>query len=92
MEYEKQQIENKKSIEQAEADAQAKIKKAEGDAEAERIKAQAEADANQKLADSLSQDILEQRMLDKWNGELPKVIGEGQTLFDIGTLGTDTAK
>jgi len=90
--YEQQQIENKKSIEQAEAKAQAKIKQAEGEAEAKKISAQAEAEANETLSKSLSEDIFNQRMIEKWNGELPKVMGEGQALFDIGSLQSGTAK
>ena len=73
--YEKQQIENQRLIEQAEAEAEAK-----------KIAAQGEAEANEILTKSLSKDIFTQMMLDKWNGELPKVVGEGNTVFDITSL------
>ena len=73
--YEKQQIENQRLIEQAEAEAKAK-----------KIAAQGEADANQILTSSLSQDIFTQMMLEKWNGELPKVVGEGNAVFDLSSL------
>lgn len=81
--YEKQQIINKQTVEKAEADAEVKIKKAEGEAEAKWIAAEAEANANKTLTDSLSSDIFTQNMPEKWNGELPKVVGEGQALFDM---------
>ena len=73
--YEKQQIENQRLIEQAEAEAEAK-----------KIAAQGEAEANEILTKSLSKDIFTQMMLDKWNGELPQVVGEGNTVFDITSL------
>lgn len=79
----KQQIINKQNVEKVEADAEVKTKKAEGEAEAKRIAAEAEANANKTLTDSLSSDIFTQNMPEKWNGELPKVVGEGQALFDM---------
>lgn len=75
LDYEKQQIENKKIVEKAEAEAKAK-----------QIAAEADAKANQTLADSLSSDIFMQKMLDKWNGELPKVVGDSQSVFDISSM------
>lgn len=81
--YEKQEIVNKQNVEKAEADAEAKIRQAEGEAKAKRIAAEAEANANKVLADSLSKDIFTQNMLEKWNGELPRVVGDGQAVFDI---------
>ncbi|MCI8409291.1 MAG: hypothetical protein HFJ09_08500 [Lachnospiraceae bacterium] len=70
--YEKQQIENQKAIEQAQAKAEAK-----------KITAKAEAEANELLKKSLTDDIFLQMMLEKWNGELPKVIGESNSIFDV---------
>lgn len=70
--YEKQQIENQKAIEQAQAKAEAK-----------KIEAKGEADANELLRKSLSDDIFLQMMLEKWNGELPKVVGESNSMFDV---------
>ena len=79
--YERQQIDNQKKIEQAEAEAQAKIKAAEGEAE-----------ANRKLNESISAEVLQKqnldnqsKMLEKWNGELPKVSGSN-TLMDISSI------
>lgn len=83
LEYEKQQIENKRTIEQAEADAQAKIKKAEGEAEAQKIQADAEAEANKKVSDSLSSEILERMFYEKWDGKLPYSMGSSTSIMDI---------
>ena len=55
---------------------QAKIK-AEGQAEAVRIKAQAEAAANKMIAESLTAELIEKQKIDKWNGDVPMVQGEG---------------
>ena len=77
------------------------IEKAEADAEAKRIAAEGEADANKILADSLSDDIFKQMMLEKWDGQLPKVTDSGSNVFDVtgllgeeedGSQGTDSAE
>ena len=64
---------------------QAKIK-AEGEAEAKKIKAEAEADANRKIADSLTPELIEKAKIDKWNGGVPTVSGNGSMLVDISDL------
>lgn len=84
--YERQQIENKKNIEKAQADADVKEKEAEGNAKAKRINAQAEADANKLLEKALTDKVLQSKMLDKWNGELPKVSGSGSSILDITSI------
>ena len=68
--YEKQQIENKRQIEAAEADAQVKTTQAKAEADAAVIKAQGEADANKLLNDSITDKILRQQYYEKWNGQL----------------------
>lgn len=61
--YEQQEIENKKNIE----------------------KANAEAEANRKLQESISPEVLQKQFLDKWNGEMPKVM-DGNTMLDISSF------
>ncbi len=77
--YEKQQIENKRQIEAAEADAAV-------------IKAQGEADANKLLNDSITEKILKQQYYEKWNGQLPSVVNSDSSdlILDIGNV-TDGA-
>lgn len=82
--YEKQKIENDTAIEKAEADKKVAIANAEAQAEAKRIAAQAEADANEKISASLNDDVLQSKFYDKWNGELPQVMGENAVIADIG--------
>ncbi len=65
---------------QAEADA-AKLK-AEGEAEAIKLKADAEAEANEKIAKSLTTEVLNNKAIEKWNGEYPDVVaGDGAEML-----------
>lgn len=64
MDYEKQQIENKKNIEKAEADATVKKTKAQAEADAVRIAAEAEAEANKKVAASVTDKLIESKLAD----------------------------
>ena len=91
MAYETQQIENKTSVEKAEADAKVKLTEAQADADAKRIQANAEAEANKVIQESLTDEVLKDKMIDKWNGELPKVSGENDMMLDVsGIMGNDT--
>ena len=67
------------AIIESEAKAQTKI-----------IEAESEAKANQLLEKSLSTKVLQQRFIDKWNGELPKVSGGDSTILDVSTVLGDT--
>ena len=80
----KADYENQTKVAQAEAEAEAKLKAAQAEieiakaqAEALKIAAEAEAAANKTLADSITPEIIEKILADAWNGELPKVMGEG---------------
>lgn len=90
IEYEKQQIENKKAIEKAEADATVKKTQAQAEADALLIEAQAEADANALLENSLTPNVLKNHMIEKWNGELPMVEGADNPIIDLGDISNDT--
>ncbi len=86
MAYETQQIENKTSVEKAEADAKVKITQAQAEADAKLISANAEAEANRLLEESLTAKILKEKTIEKWNGELPKVTGENDMMLDISDI------
>ncbi|MBO5484354.1 MAG: hypothetical protein J5979_03985 [Lachnospiraceae bacterium] len=62
MDYEKQQIENKKNIEKAEADAQVKKTQAQAEADAAKIAAEAEAKANKKISNSITDQLIENKL------------------------------
>lgn len=70
----------------AEANAQAKIKvaKANGDAEALKIKADAEAYYNKTISASLSDRIIAEDWIEKWDGKLPSTqMGNGAVMPTI---------
>lgn len=71
---ETQSINNQTSIDKAEAEAQVKLTQAQADAEAKIIKAEAEAEANNLLQKSLTDKILRQEYINKWNGKLPDIM------------------
>ena len=83
MAYETQQIENKTAVEKAEADATVKITEAKAEADAKLISANAEAEANRLVEESLTDNILKDKTIEKWNGELPKVTGENGMMLDV---------
>ena len=70
-----------------EAQAAADVRKIEADAAAYkvRVQAEAEAEANELLAKSLTPEILSKMYYDSWNGVLPTVITDGNTLLSIPT-------
>lgn len=84
----KADYENQTKIAKAEADAEAKLKAAQAEidiakaeAEAKKIAAQAEAEANETISKSLTPEVMDKLLIDKWNGELPKVVGEGSYML-----------
>lgn len=80
----KAEYENEKRVAQAQAEADAKLKEAQAkveiakaEAEAKKIEAQAEAEANKLLEQSLTEKVLQDKYLDKWDGKLPTtMLGE----------------
>ena len=82
---EEKQVAQQKLL-KAETEKQTKIKNAEADAEAKKIKAKGDAEANNKINDSLTDKVIQNKKIEKWNGELPKVQGDGGTIIDIGSV------
>lgn len=70
-------------LRQSEATAKKTIAQAEGDAAAVRIHAEAQSYANQKLASSLSEVLVRYKQIEKWNGVLPTVEGNGGMLLNM---------
>jgi len=66
-------IEAGKNKETAAIEAERKIIAAQAEADAILIAAEAEAEANQKIAESLTPELIEKIMYDKWNGSVPQV-------------------
>jgi regulator of protease activity HflC (stomatin/prohibitin superfamily) len=60
---------------------------AEIEAEKILIAAEAEAEANRKISESLTEELIEQQKLDKWNGELPQIVSDGTIIKDFSPNG-----
>lgn len=91
-EQEQQTMEARAAAErrQIEAAAQAEVERINADAEAYRIKTQseAEAEANKKIAESLSEQLIEYNYANSWNGQLPNTyVGDGEAIPVIQTSG-----
>lgn len=71
----KAEYENEKKVAQAEAEAKAKI-----------VSAEATAKANELLERSLTDKILQEMYINKWDGKLPQVVTDGNTIFQIPEL------
>lgn len=82
----KAQTEAEQRIIEANAEAEIRRVNAEADAEAKKIaadaaayeisaKAEAEAAANKQIAESLTEELIEYKYYETWNGELPGVVG-----------------
>lgn len=69
-----------------EAEAKKKVAAAQGEAEALKIKGDAEAEYNRKISASLSPLIIQQDMIDKWDGVLPTFTGANGTILDASKL------
>ena len=94
IEAQRQAIENERAIAKAEADAKVKKTEAQAEADALLIRAEAEAEANEILQKSLSDEILRQMFIDKWNGKLPTYMSgdsSGSLIVDLTGEGNETA-
>ncbi len=80
LEAEQQEIENKKAIDKAEADAAVAKKNAEAEAEAKLIKSKAEAEANDVLNKSLTDKVLKEKYIEKWDGKLPSIVSDDSAI------------
>lgn len=81
---EEKQVAQQKLL-KSETEKQTAIINAEAQAETVRIKAEAEAEANRTIAESLTPNIIEYNKVQKWDGVLPKVTGNGGTLVNFDT-------
>lgn len=67
---EQQEIENNRAIAKAKADAEVAVKEAQG-----------KADANDILKKSLSDEVLKNKYIEKWNGQMPNVVSDDSNVL-----------
>ena len=79
-------IEATQTAQQNALKAQQELEISKAEAEKKIVEAQAEADANKIKTQSIDDKNLQQKFLEKWNGELPKVVGEGENIFDLSNI------
>ncbi|UZR93909.1 prohibitin family protein [Chondrinema litorale] len=85
----------KNDLNRIQTEAQQALAKAEGEANANLAIAKAQAESQRLLKESVNNDILELQAIEKWDGTLPMVIGEGNgnAFFDIvGAMNKNKAK
>lgn len=70
-------------VKAAEAKAKIAVATAKGEAEAMKVKADAEAYYNRTISASLSNLIVQEDWIEKWNGELPTYSGAGTPLINL---------
>ena len=85
-------IEEKQILEEGIKKAELEKQKSEVEAETAKIKAQGEADANKIKSDSVTDQILQQQMIEKWDGKLPVVSGENGMMIDFDNLTRNTTQ
>lgn len=79
-----EQRENEKR--EATAMAQKKIEEAKGDAESTKLRSIAQAEANKILSQSLTPALVQYRMIEKWDGMMPKISGGATPILDVNKI------
>ena len=73
-------------VKEAEANAKIAVAKAEGNAKAMKIKADAEAYYNKTIAASLSPMIVQEDMIEKWDGKMPQIVSGSGMIMDVSKI------
>lgn len=68
-------------VRKTEAEAKQRVAQAQGEAEAKKLSADAEAYFNKTVAASITPEFVQYKALEKWNGELPQMMGTGAVPF-----------
>lgn len=76
-ERQKAEIEAQKRV----VEAQANLEAAKIEAETKLVEAKATADANAMMEESLNEHILEKLWIEKWDGQLPKIVTDGDNMM-----------
>ena len=73
-------------IEQAKAEAERIVAIAEAEAERLKIASEAQAEANNLLQQSITNELIIMKAVERWNGQLPTVVGTNGNILDIGEV------
>jgi regulator of protease activity HflC (stomatin/prohibitin superfamily) len=86
--YQLEQARVKAEQDVAEATGRANALKAqaEGEATATLTRATAQAQANKKLSENLSAELIQYQLLQRWDGQLPMMTGNGTPLIDVNKM------
>jgi regulator of protease activity HflC (stomatin/prohibitin superfamily) len=68
-------------VRKTEAEAKQRVAQAQGEADAKRLSADAEAYFNKTVAASITPEYVQYKALDKWDGQLPQMMGQGAVPF-----------
>jgi regulator of protease activity HflC (stomatin/prohibitin superfamily) len=68
-------------VRKTEAEAKQRVAQAQGEADAKKLSADAEAYFNRTVAASITPEFVQYKALEKWNGELPQMMGTGAVPF-----------
>jgi regulator of protease activity HflC (stomatin/prohibitin superfamily) len=68
-------------VRKTEAEAKQRVAQAQGEADSKRLSADAEAYFNKTVAASITPEYVEYKALEKWNGELPQMMGTSAVPF-----------
>jgi len=68
-------------VRKTEAEAKQRVAQAQGEADAKKLSADAEAYFNKTVAASITPEYVQYKALEKWNGELPQMLGSGAVPF-----------
>ena len=74
-------INAEKDAEVARVKAEAKLDVAKIEAEEQKVRAEAEAEANKKIAQSMTDELIEKARVEKWDGKYPQIVGGDTTIL-----------
>lgn len=74
-------IEAENKVRQIEAEAKQEIARAEGKSQSILMEAKAQAESNKLLSESLTPELIQYTMFEKWNGTAPQVLGESTMMM-----------
>ena len=79
-------IEAKQTAQQNALKAEQDLARVKGEAEQKITEAQAEAESYRLKSQELTDEMIKMEFIDKWDGKLPVVVSDGQSLFSIDSL------